>query len=176
MPLVEATWRYARAVALAARNDAAGARREIDAIGAVEASADFSRYDAWQVPAKAVVRTARLVATGRLADAAGDLAGAVAAYEAAVAIEDALAYMEPPYWYFPVRQSLGAVYLRQGRLDEAEQALRTSLARVRGNGWALAGLAEVYRRKGEAASERAAREAYSRAWFGPRGGPVIARL
>ena len=27
-------------------------------------------------------------------------------------VEDALAYMEPPYWYYPVRQSLGAVSSR----------------------------------------------------------------
>jgi len=46
------------------------------------------------------VQTARLVATARLADAQGDLAGAAKAYEEAVEIEDALAYMEPPYWYY----------------------------------------------------------------------------
>ena len=81
------------------------------------------------------------------------------ALEQAVAIEEGLAYTEPAYWYYPVRQSLGAVRLRQGRLDEAEKALRDSLARVRNNGWALAALAEVYKRKGDAAAEQAARDA-----------------
>ncbi len=38
-----------------------------------------------------------------------------------------LTYTEPPYWYYPVRQSLGAVRLRQGKLDEAEKAFRESL-------------------------------------------------
>ena len=47
--------------------------------------------------------------------------------ERAVAIEDALAYMEPPYWYYPVRQSLGSVYLRQGKLDAAEQFFRSAI-------------------------------------------------
>ena len=84
--------------------------------------------------------------------------------------------MEPPYWYYPVRQSLGSVRLRQGKLEEAEQAFRDSLGRVRNNGWALAGLAEVQRRKGDAQAERAARQAYERAWFGPKGGPDLARL
>jgi tetratricopeptide (TPR) repeat protein len=91
------------------------------------------------VPAKEIVQTARLVATGRLADAKGDLAAAAKTYEDAVFIEDTLAYMEPPYWYYPVRQSLGGVLLRQGKLDSAEKAFRESLARVRNNGWALAG-------------------------------------
>ncbi|HEY5323211.1 MAG TPA: hypothetical protein VIK58_10325, partial [Caldimonas sp.] len=91
-------------------------------------------------------------------------------------IEDSLSYTEPPYWYYPVRQSLGGVRLRQGRLDDAETAFRDSLARVRNNGWALAGLAEVYKRKGDKNGETAAQRAYAKAWFGPAGGPDLARL
>lgn len=173
--LVSALAHYARALGFAAKKDAAGARREIDAIAAIEQKADFKPYADWAVPGKEIVQTARLVATARLADALGDLAGAASAYEEAVAIEDALAYMEPPYWYYPVRQSLGSVYLRQGKLDAAETALRDSLARVRGNGWALAGLAEVYRRKGDTKAEASARRAYTRAWLGGAA-PDIARL
>ena len=44
----------------------------------------------------------------------------------AVALQDKIAYSEPPYWYYPVRQSLGAVLLAAGRLDEAEAAFRIS--------------------------------------------------
>jgi len=174
--LVSTMYHYARATAYAQRKDKAGAQREIDAIAAIERTADFKPFEPWGLPAREIVRTAGLVATGRLADATGDLDAAAKAYTEAVAIEDALAYTEPPYWYYPVRQSLGSVRLRQGKLDEAEQAFRDSLARVRNNGWALAGLAEVERRKGDANAERAAREAYRRAWFGPKGGPDLARL
>ena len=173
--LVSALAHYARALGFAAKNDAAGARREIDAIAAIEQHADFKPYTDWAVPGKEIVQTARLVATARLADVQGDLAGAAKAYEEAVEIEDALAYMEPPYWYYPVRQSLGSVYLRQGKLDAAEKALRDSLVRVRGNGWALAGLAEVYKRKGDAKAEASARQAYTRAWLGGAA-PDISRL
>jgi len=174
--LVRAMYHYARAVALAAKHDAAAARAETEAIAALEAKADFKPYDAWGVPAQAIVQTARLVATGRMADAAGDLDGAAKAYEQAIALEDSLNYTEPPYWYYPVRQSLGGVRLRQGRLDDAERAFRDSLARVRNNGWALAGLAEVYRQKGDRNGEAAARRAYAKAWFGPKEGPDLARL
>jgi tetratricopeptide (TPR) repeat protein len=100
---------------------------------------------------------------------------AAKAYEDAVFIEDTLAYMEPPYWYYPVRQSLGGVLLRQGKLDGAEKAFRESLARVRNNGWALAGLAATYKRKGDAAAEKAAHRAFSKSWFGPPGGPISRR-
>ncbi len=173
--LVSALAHYARALAFTARRDSDGARREIAAIAAIEQRADFKPYAEWFVPGPEVVKIARLVATARLADAEGDLAAAARAYEQAVAVEDTLAYMEPPYWYYPVRQSLGAVYLRQGRLAEAEQTLRDSLVRIRGNGWALAALAEVYRRQGRAGSEKTAREAFTRAWFGGAA-PELARL
>lgn len=173
--LVRVMYHYARAVAQAQRRDAAAAGAEIAALAALEA-ADYSAFDAWGIPAKAVAQTARLVAQARLAESGGDLAGAAAALEQAIAIEDGLAYTEPPHWYYPVRQSLGAVRLRQGRLDEAEQALRGSLARVRNNGWALAALAEVYRRKGDARAEQSARQALSKAWFGAEGGPDLSKL
>jgi tetratricopeptide (TPR) repeat protein len=174
--LVSTMYHYARAVAFAARKDTAGAQQEIEAIAKIERDADFKPFEPWHLPAREIVRTAGLVATGRLADATGDLAAAAKAYEDAIAIEDGLSYMEPRYWYYPVRQSLGSVRLRQGKLDEAQQAFRDSLIRVRNNGWALAGLAEVERRRGDAQAERAAREAYRRAWFGPRGGPELAKL
>lgn len=173
--LVRVMYHYARAVAHATRRDATAAQQEIAALTKLEA-ADFTPFDAWGIPAKAVAQTARLVATARLADAQGDLAGAATALEQAVAIEDGLAYTEPPYWYYPVRQSLGALKLRQGKLDEAETALRESLARVRNNGWALAALAEVYRKRGDAAGEQSARQALSKAWFGAEGGPDLTKL
>jgi len=174
--LVRTMYHYARAVAFARKNDPTAARAEVDAIAALEAKADFKPYDAWGLPAKAIVQTARMVATGRIADAAGDLDGAAKAYEEAIALEDNLNYTEPPYWYYPVRQSLGGVRLRQGRLDDAERAFRDSLARVRNNGWALAGLAEVYRLKGDRNGEKAAKRSYAKAWFGPASGPDLARL
>ena len=174
--LVSALAHYGRALAFAAKKDAAGAQREIDAIAATEQAADFKPYVDWGVPGKEIVQTARLVAMARLADAQGDLAGAAKAYEDAIAVEDALAYMEPPYWYYPIRQSLGSVYLRQAKLDEAERAFRESLVRVRGNAWALAGLAETYHRKGDVAAEKRTRREYANAWLGDPAGPSISAL
>jgi tetratricopeptide (TPR) repeat protein len=173
--LVSALAHYARALAFSAKMDTASAQREIDAITALEQKADFKPYADWAVPGKEIVQTARLVAIARLADAKGDLPAAVKVYEEAIEVEDSLAYMEPPYWYYPIRQSLGSVYLRQGKLDAAEKALRDSLARVRSNGWALAGLAEVHKRKGDVKAEAAARRAYARAWLGGAA-PDINRL
>jgi len=174
--LVNAMYHYARAVAYAKMKDEANAKREMEALAAMENTADFKPFAEWNMPAKEIVQTARLVAAGRLADAMGDLDAAAKAYEDAIFIEDTLSYMEPPYWYYPVRQSLGSVRLRQGKLDAAETAFRESLVRVRNNGWALAGLAETYKRKGDAAAEAQARTALARAWFGDKGGPDVGKL
>jgi len=176
LALVETMYHYARAVAYATKKDAPGAQREIAALAALERDTDYKPFAEWAVPAKEIVQTARLVAQGRLADAQGDLDAAAKAYEDAIFIEDSLAYMEPPYWYYPVRQSLGSVRYRQGRYDDAEKAFRESLARVRSNGWALAGLAATYKAKGDTTSEHAARRAFEKAWFGPAVGPALASL
>jgi predicted Zn-dependent protease len=84
--------------------------------------------------------------------------------------------MEPPYWYYPVRQSLGAVLLRTGQLDEAEQVLRDSLARTPSNGWALRGLIEVYQNRGDKPALAAARKRFETTWLGEPGGPPLTRL
>jgi tetratricopeptide (TPR) repeat protein len=174
--LVDTMYHYARAIAYARKGDGAAAQVELDALARIESSGDFKPFAEWGVPAMEIVQTARLVAAGRHADAKGDLAGAAKAYEDAVFIEDTLAYTEPPYWYYPVRQSLGSVLLRQGKLDDAEKAFRESLVRVRNNGWALAGLAETYKRKGDTAGEKAAQRAFAKAWFGRLDGPALAAL
>jgi hypothetical protein len=120
-----------------------GAGRDRGA-GTHGAEGDFKPFAEWQVPAKEIVQTGEAGGAGRLADAQGDLERRGQGLRGCDLHRGHAAYMEPPYWYYPVRQSLGAVRLRQGRLDDAEKAFRESLARVRSNGWALAGLAETY--------------------------------
>jgi tetratricopeptide (TPR) repeat protein len=174
--LVQAMWHYARAVGFARKGMAPESRREIDALGAMERSADFKPFDQWGIPAQDIVRTARYVATGRLADARGDLPLALAAYRQAVAVQDGLPYMEPPYWYYPARQSLGVALLRAGQLDDAEDVFRASLARTPSNGWALRGLMEVYRQRGDAVSLQLAQRRFAMTWLGKGGVPALAQL
>jgi tetratricopeptide (TPR) repeat protein len=161
--LVQAMWHYAR------KGMAEDSRREIDALAAIERAADFTPFAAWGIPARDIVKTARYVATGRLADAQGDSPVALAAFRQAVAVQDSLPYMEPPYWYYPARQSLGVALLRAGQIDDAEDVFRASLARTPSNGWALRGLMEVYRQRGDAVSLRLAQQRFETTWLGKRG-------
>ena len=174
--LVQAMWHYARAVGFAHKGMALDSRREIDGLGAIERSADFTPFTSWGIPAQDIVRTARYVATGRLADARGDLPVALAAYRQAVAVQDGLPYMEPPYWYYPARQSLGVALLRAGQTDDAEDVFRAALARTPSNGWALRGLMEVYRQRGDVVSLRLAQQRFETTWLGKRGVPALTQL
>ncbi|QBE63179.1 tetratricopeptide repeat protein [Pseudoduganella lutea] len=174
--LVKAMWHYARAVGHARKGAQAAANREIAALAALERTADFQAIESANVPARDIVRTARAVATGRVADARGDLPAAMAAYQEAVDVQDTLPYTEPPYWYYPVRQSLGAAQLRAGRLDAAEGTFRASLARTPSNGWALRGLVEVYRQRGDEAALAAAQRRFDTTWLGRDGPPALSLL
>lgn len=174
--LLRAMWHYARAVGFARLGRWADSQQQVDAIGAIERQADFKAITDWGVPAPLIVQTARLVARGKLAEAQGDLAAALSAFTEAVALQDSLPYTEPPYWYYPVRQSLGAVLLKAGRLDEAEAAFRASFAKTPSNGWALRGLLAVYEKRGDQAAAAATRKRLAGTWLGAPGGPDLARL
>jgi tetratricopeptide (TPR) repeat protein len=130
----------------------------------------------FDIPGKEIVQTARAIALGRLADARGDLPAAIKAYEDAVFVQDSLPYTEPPYWYYPVRQSLGAALLRAGRIDEAEKTFRESLAQTPSNSWALKGLVEVYRQRGDAPALKATQKRFDATWLGRKGGPDLSLL
>ena len=174
--LVKAMWHYARAVGFARKGLVEEGRREIAALDRIERQADFKPIADWGIPAREIVQTARAVALGRLHDAAGDLPAAARAYREAILVQDKLPYMEPPYWYYPVRQSLGVVLLRARQLDAAEQVFRDALARTPSNGWALRGLIEVYRQRGDAPALAAAQRRFETTWLGEPGGPPLARL
>jgi tetratricopeptide (TPR) repeat protein len=175
-PLIKGMWHYARAVAYAADKEITQADAEIDALLEIEDKADFKPLNDWAVPGREIIRTARFVAEGRVATARGDLDAAAKAFQEAIEIQDSLAYMEPPYWYYPVRQSLGAVLLRAGQVAEAEKAFRESLVKTPNNGWALYGLQQVYRQNGDRKAARETERVLKRTWFGDQATLDLARL
>lgn len=168
LPYVKAMWHYARGVAQAWRGEHAAALAEAEAMRKLAQDGDFSALVEGGVPAPETIELARHVVLGRIAQAGGDWARARAEFEQAVALEDKLAYSEPPYWYYPVRQSLGAVLLAAGKADEAAAVFRQSLLRAPNNGWALHGLAASYERLGRQGDAAAARRQFAQAWLGPR--------
>ena len=58
----------------------------------------------------------------------------------AVAIQDKLNYGEPPDWFYPVRENLGAALLMNGDAAGAEKVFRDDLDRTPRNPRSLFGL------------------------------------
>jgi len=174
-PFVKAMWHYARGVAHAAKGDLDAARTEAARISEINQSADFEMLLAWAVPAPDVLRLARHVLEGRIAQAEGDLDHAIQEFETAVQIQDSLPYLEPEYWYYPVRQSLGAALLMAGRADEATEVFRAALIDAPNNGWALYGLMQAYDAQGDQPAKAEAEKLFTKAWAGDAP-PDLARL
>ncbi|UPK07123.1 tetratricopeptide repeat protein [Bradyrhizobium sp. 170] len=168
IPYVKAMWLYMRGVALAARRDFASAAAAANAIETLERIADFKLLKDSSVPAQEVLRIARTLILARVAQAKGDNRTAVVRFERAAALQDALPYTEPPYWYYPIRQSLAAALLQAGRYDEAEREFQRALSRAPSNGWSYYGLAELHKSRGNTAAARKAEADLARTWIGDR--------
>jgi tetratricopeptide (TPR) repeat protein len=168
IPYVKAMWLYMRGVALAQRHDFAGAAAAANAIETLERTADFKLLKDSNVPAQEVLRIARTLILARVAQAKGDNRTAVVRFERAAALQDALPYTEPPYWYYPIRQSLAAALLQVRRYAEAERQFQRALSRAPSNGWSYYGLAELYKSRGNTTAARKAEADLARVWIGDR--------
>ena len=166
LPYPTAMRHYARAIAYANLHNRAAFDREVAAIGTLRDSGEFKLMIDQGVPATDLLSLAETVAKARWAYANGRNADAIALYRQATGIESKINYMEPPWWYFPVSQSLGAALYRAGKYDEARDAFMAAIAQYPNDGWALYGLAMTEKASGRSAQQAAANAALKRAWAG----------
>ena len=163
LPTATALWHFGRAFALAASgkpNQAAAEAKAFEtARAAVPADAMMSLS-----PSASLLAVAAAMIQAKLAEGAGDTAGAIAAWTKAVEAEDALAYDEPPAWYYPTRESLGGAYLRAGRFAEAESVFREDLKRNPGNGRSLFGLSQALQGQQKSPEAAKVRAQFEEAW------------
>jgi tetratricopeptide (TPR) repeat protein len=103
-----------------------------------------------------------------MAQAKGDANAAVSEFEKAATLQDSLNYMEPPYWYYPVRQSLAAALVQAKRYDAAAEQFRRSLMRAPNNAWSYYGLVELHKARGDAMALSKAEELLNQSWVGDR--------
>ena len=163
-PYTRGVWHYARGVAFSAKGQAGEARRELTELESILQAVPPERTVAFFFRAKNMLQLAANVLAGEIAAKGGDTASAERLLRAAVAEQDTHWFTEPPPWYYPVRQSLGAVLLQAGRPADAEKVYREDLARNPGNGWSLFGLAQSLRAQGKTAEAAQAETSFRRAW------------
>jgi tetratricopeptide (TPR) repeat protein len=166
MPYIVGMRHYARATAYALQRNRAGFDREIGQLARLREHDDFKAMIDQGVPAPQLLQLAETVARGRFAMFGGRYDDAVRLYGDAAAQEAKIPYMEPPFWYYPVRQSLGAALYKAGKYAEAREAFTKALEQSPNNGWVLYGLAATNRATGLKAEAEAADAALKRAWAG----------
>ena len=162
-PYATGIWHYGRALAFVARNREDRAKAEIAALTAV------MQHDAFtttlkDLPLLTNLQIASRIVQGELAAREQRVDDAVRVLLEAVALEDNIAYNEPPVWHQPVRQVLGAVLVEAGRVRDAEAVYRQDLQRFRNNGWSLFGLARSLELQGRDADAAAVRAQFTQAW------------
>ena len=138
-PLLKAMSHFGRGIAQAARGNLAEAEQERAAYAA--AARTLPPDSDWGYnKAKDILPIAEAALDGWIARARKDDQPAIAAWRRAVAAEDRTSYDEPPDWFYPTRESLGAALLRARRPTEAAHVFREDLARNPNNGRSLFGL------------------------------------
>jgi tetratricopeptide (TPR) repeat protein len=163
---VDAMRHYARAVAYARQKNQEGFDAELAEMARLKADPGVVAMVDAGFPAPNIIELAMHVAEGRKAYAESKFAEAIQHYQAAQAIEATVPYNEPPYWYYPVAQSLGAAHYRAGQYREALAAFREAIYKAPNNGWALYGLSKTERKLGNSREAKAAEAALENAWMG----------
>ncbi len=159
-----AMWHFARGAAYAAKRNTEQAEAELVELRRISDGKEAAALDSPLLPVSGILRIARLVLEGYVAQARENPAEAVVQFEQAVEAQDALPYMEPPFWHYPVRQTLGAALLRSGDPVRAEAVFREDLKRTPRNGWGLLGLAESLRQQDKRIAAAEVESERQKAW------------
>jgi tetratricopeptide (TPR) repeat protein len=142
MKAVTMFWHFARGMALAGTGKVSDAEAEHKIVS--EAQAATPPDEIFQMPinnkTKDILEIAKDVLGAKIAMVKKDNTRAIAVLQEAVAIQDTLKYGEPPDWFFPVRESLGAALLMNGDAAGAEKVFRADLDRNPRNPRSLFGL------------------------------------
>jgi len=145
---------YGRGEALLQKGDAAGARRELSALRKEASGAAY--------------KVAAAVLEGRIAMAEGNAKHAAQIFSDAAKLQETqlIDYMDPPEWWYPVRRSAAAAWLKAGNFTKAEAEAAASLKSWKGDPLALWVLGKAQNGLGRAAEGAASLAKARSLWRG----------
>jgi tetratricopeptide (TPR) repeat protein len=165
MAMTNAFWHFARGSAFAAKGQIANAEAERQTLATVRketpADVEFSFYFN---KAQSFLDLAEKILDARITAAKGDHAQAISYWEKAVEVQDKLYYGEPPEWFYPVRESLGAALLLNGQADRAEAVFRADLEQYPRNPRSLFGLLKSLEAQKKSSNVEEVRGEFEAAW------------
>ena len=159
-----AIWHYARGVAAARTGYTESANAEREKLAALKGSVQISFLDTADYPASTLLTIADELLLGEVASAEARHEDAISHFAAAVEAQDSLPYTEPPFWYYPTRQSLGEAYIAAGQFAEAEAVYRKDLVEYPRNGWSTSGLVKALEKQGKTAEAAKAKARFDIIW------------
>jgi len=165
--IATAILKFARGMAFAASGNLAEAESEGEALTKIsEMTPPEAQFAMSANKTRDILQIASDVLAAKLSVARNERPQAVAQLRDAVAIQDGLKYSEPPSWFYPVRESLGAALFLSGRISEAEQTFREDLERNPRNPRSLFGLLESLRTLGKSHDAEFVQTEFRAAWKG----------
>lgn len=171
MKITTVFWHFARGMALAGKGRVSEAEAEYKVVSDAEKATSPDVVFAMPInnKAKDIMKISEDVLGAKIAMAKKDNAGAIAMLTEAVSIQDSLKYGEPPDWFFPVRESLGAALLMNGDAAGAEKTFRADLDRNPRNPRSLFGLQQALKAQGKNYDASFLQKQFDTAWKGPAG-------
>jgi tetratricopeptide (TPR) repeat protein len=165
LAVTTAFWHLARGSAAAATGHLEMAERERKTLEAVRKEmppdAEFSMYSN---KARTFLDLAANILDARISSAHSDRARAIEYWKNAVQIQDGLYYGEPPEWFYPVRESLGAALMLNGQPAQAEAVFRADLEQYPRNPRSLFGLLKSSEAQNKIPDAEWVRREFEAAW------------
>jgi tetratricopeptide (TPR) repeat protein len=164
-PVRMAWHHFARGIALARLGETEGAAAERSAFAdSARKIPDNVKWGGDEVSGRDAMKLAALVLDARIAWSKGEHDKSIELWRSAVASQDRFPYDEPPAWFYPIRESLGAAILMAGKPVDAERVFRDDLERNPRNARSLFGLHEALTKQSKDSDAAWVQHEFEEAW------------
>lgn len=164
-PYMQAVWHYARAMAFISKDELDKAEEEIKQLEVYSSNKEIEALSIWGInSAGLLIKIAYQVSRGELEVKKKNYDTAIAYLQKAVELEDQLRYDEPPTWFYPCRQNLGAVLIEADRYEEAQIVYEENLREIPNNGWGLFGLQQALLKQGKDSEAAEIQKKFNEVW------------
>jgi len=164
-PYMVAVWHYARAMAFIAQNNLEKAEIELSILKEFKDNKNIDDLSIWGInSAGTLVKIGCEVVSGELAAKQKNYSLAISHLQKAVELEHSLRYDEPPTWFYPCSQNLGAILIEAGMYEKAQKVYEENLAEVPDNGWGLFGLHQALLKQNKIKEAEEVEKRFEQAW------------
>ena len=157
-------YHYARGIAYAANGELEEARQEQVQIIPLKDSKEVQVIIKGGQPSGLLLDIANELLLGQIEFSKNNFSLASKYFVSAVDLQDTLPYTEPPFWYYPSRQSLGNSLMKEGKASAAENVYKRDLKDYPRNGWSLYGLMLALKEQGKIKESEEVHKKFKHIW------------